>query len=90
MLKKPGANSRSVLLRRQIKCAGKENTKRQSWITEKILDKKKKEESGKDMKKEMSLSKTIRKNDIYNEIESLDKPHNPKMYQKVTGLGLGS
>jgi len=42
------------------------------------------------MKKEMSLSKTIRKNDIYNEIESLDKPHNPKMYQKVTGLGLGS
>ena len=77
----------------------RKHSNKQRWITEEILDKmeerrmwKRKEE------KYRSLSKTRKKmcrkakndnyNEIFNEIESLDKTQNPQLYQTVKQLRL--
>ena len=73
------------------------HSKKQSWITEEILDKMEERRMWKrNEEKCRSLSKTVKKmcrkakNDYYNkicnEIESLDRTHNPKMYQEVKQL----
>ena len=78
-------------------CGKRKYTKKQSWITEEILDKMEERRMWKrNEEKYRSLSKTIKKmcrkakneyyNEICNEIESLDKAHNPKMFQKVKQL----
>ena len=78
-------------------CGKRKHTKKQSWITEEILDKMEERRMWKrNEEKYRSLSKTIKKmcrkakneyyNEICNEIESLDKEHNPKMFQNVKHL----
>jgi len=79
---------------------GKENTQiNKGGLLKRYWTKWKKEECGKERKKKYrSLSKTRKKmcrkakndyyNEIFNEIESLDKTHNPKLYQTVKQLRL--
>ena len=80
-----------------IVCGKRMHSKKQSWITEEILDKMEERRMWKrNEEKYKSLSKTVKKmcrkakNDYYNkicnEIESLDRTHNPKLYQKVKQL----
>ena len=80
-------------------CGKIKYTKKQCWITEEILDKMEERRIWKrNDGKYRGLSKTIKKmcrkgkneyyNEICNEIESLDKAHNLKMFQKVKQLRL--
>ena len=77
-----------------IVCGKRMHSKKQSWITEEILDKMEERRMWKrNEEKYRSISRTVKKmcrkakNDYYNkicnEIELLDRTHNPKMYQKV-------
>ena len=75
-------------------CGKKTKTGKQNWITVEILNKMEERRMWKkNEKKYRSLSKVIKRmcrkaksqyyNKICNEIESLDKSHNPKMYEIV-------
>ena len=75
-------------------CGNREKTKKQNWITEELLDKMEERRMCKrNEEKHKSLSKAIKKmcrkakieyySKICNDIELLDKTHNPKRYQKV-------
>lgn len=75
-------------------CGKRTKTGKQDWITEEILDKMEERRMWKrNEEKYRSLSKIIKRtcrkaksqyySKICNEIESLDKSHNPKMYEKV-------